>query len=1039
MLGTKQTVAKPPATTMTTPATASQNRCAQSGAVPNCADSYEIGDDDCRALFAVMIEGFALHEIICDESGKPCDYRFLRVNTAFEEILGLKSAEIIGRTVRELFPEIDPWWIKTYGQVALTGVKTRFEHYFPPLKKFFEVTAYSPRRGEFATVFSDITARKEVESDLCASEERYRLVVENCADVLLEVDGERRFLYLSPNFFAIFGYEPFEILGTCVMDLMHPEDRAALMADRPFGGDVSHLVFRHRHKDGSWRWVEMNGREFTTPAGEKRGVGILRDITKARAAEERLRQLSRAVEQSPATVVITDTRGHIEYVNPKFTETTGYTFEEAIGKNPRLLKSGELSAERYKELWKTITSGNEWVGEFHNKKKNGELYWELASISPIFDDHGVITHFVAVKEDITDRKRAEKELFSSREALRAVLDNIPQRVFWKDLQMRYLGCNRSFAQDRGCDSTEEIIGTTDHEMSSRASADILCADDRAVMESNSPKLNYEELVTRLDGIERCLRTNKVPLHDREGGVTGVLGTYEDITEQKRSEITFRENEARFRTICEASPLGIYMLDEKFRMIYANEAGAILSGRTPEELAGTGWRAIIHPEDSEAMDAEWEVMLHTRKPFQARRRYCHKDGKIIWLNVTVAPILDQDSVRGYIGLAQDITERKRVEEQLLRSQRMESIGTLASGVAHDLNNILAPVLMAASILQEKAPADLRSLATAIMESAQRGADIVKQVLTFARGLEGERINLQLRHLIKDVVEISRETFPKSIVIRNRVPKELWMVIGDSTQLHQVLLNLFINARDAMPDGGTLTVTAEDQALDENYAAMQPDAKPGQYVVVSVADSGTGISPGVIDKIFDPFFTTKEVGKGTGLGLSTVIGIVRSHGGFLKVYSEMGKGSTFKVYLPANPGGTPDSIQAKEQPALPMGSGEWILLADDELVIRRITCEMLTRHGYNVLVAADGVDALSIYAQHMREIRVVLTDVMMPLIDGVALTRALKKMNGEVRIIASTGQADDSRRSELEQLGVKEFLIKPYVAEKLLTAIRETIHP
>jgi len=265
-----------------------------------------------------------------------------------------------------------------------------------------------------------------------------------------------------------------------------------------------------------------------------------------------------------------------------------------------------------------------------------------------------------------------------------------------------------------------------------------------------------------------------------------------------------------------------------------------------------------------------------------------------------------------------------------------------------------------------------------------------------------------------------------------------VIGDSTQLHQVLLNLFINARDAMPDGGTLTVTAENHALDESYAAMQPDAKPGPYVVVSVADTGMGISPKVIDKIFDPFFTTKEVGKGTGLGLSTVIGIVKGHGGFVKVYSEVGRGSTFKIYVPANPSGSPGSQQLKDQPALPLGNGEWILLADDEPLIRKITAEMLTRNGYNVLVATDGVDALSIYAQHMREIKVVLTDVMMPLIDGVALTRALKKMNAEVQIIASTGQADESRRAELEGLGVKAFLIKPYVADKLLTAIHGTIH-
>lgn len=257
------------------------------------------------------------------------------------------------------------------------------------------------------------------------SEERFRLLVENCSDVLCEVDGERCFQYLSPNFSAVFGYEPAELLGTCALDLMHPEDAAGMMANRPAGGDIDGLVFRHRHKDGSWRWVEMNARWFISSRGERRGVGIMRDITKLHAADERLRQLSRAVEQSPASVIITDTKGSIEYVNPKFTEATGYTFQEVIGRNPRFLKSGELNAAGYHALWKTITSGEKWVGEFHNRKKNGELYWELASISPIFDDHGVLTHFVAVKEDITERKKIEQALKEREETFRALFENWP--------------------------------------------------------------------------------------------------------------------------------------------------------------------------------------------------------------------------------------------------------------------------------------------------------------------------------------------------------------------------------------------------------------------------------------------------------------------------------------------------------------------------------------------------------------------------------------------------------------------------------------
>jgi CheY-like chemotaxis protein len=267
--------------------------------------------------------------------------------------------------------------------------------------------------------------------------------------------------------------------------------------------------------------------------------------------------------------------------------------------------------------------------------------------------------------------------------------------------------------------------------------------------------------------------------------------------------------------------------------------------------------------------------------------------------------------------------------------------------------------------------------------------------------------------------------------------LWTIIGDSTQVHQVLLNLCINARDAMPDGGTLTISAENLMIGEYDTAMHPDAKVGPYVAIGVSDSGTGISANIIDKIFDPFFTTKEVGKGTGLGLSTVIGIAKSHGGFVKVYSEHGKGSTFKVYLPASPDTQPEA-KADARPAPPSGNGALILIADDEPALRTVTESMLKRNGYNVVVATDGIDALAIYARRMHEIKIVLTDVMMPLLDGTKLTRALKRMNNDVAIIAATGQADESRQSELKQLGVKAILMKPYRTDKLLAALHETIH-
>jgi PAS domain S-box-containing protein len=493
--------------------------------------------------------------------------------------------------------------------------------------------------------------------------------------------------------------------------------------------------------------------------------------------------------------------------------------------------------------------------------------------------------------------------------------------------------------------------------------------------------------------------------------------------------------ARFETICEVSPLGIFMMDEQQRMVYANKA--LLYGRYADQLPVMDWENAIHPDDREDMRAEWSAIKQTGKPFRATRRYNLKDGNVIWGNVTVAPVWKEGRLSGYMGILEDITEKKRRDEQLIHSQRMESIGTLASGVAHDLNNILAPILMAATILHDLVPPEARSFTSAIEKSAQRGADIVKQVLTFARGIEGERINLQPRSLIREVEEIVTGTFPKSINLQDFVSNDLRMVTGDATQLHQVLLNLCINARDAMPDGGTLTIRAENRVINAHETGIHPDAKAQEYVVISVTDTGTGISPEVIERIFDPFFTTKQVGKGTGLGLSTAIGIAKSHGGFLKVQSEFGNGATFCFYLPAVAGQEANS-GLKDRPASQSGNGEWILLVDDEAAIRTITKVVLTNNGYNVLVATDGIDALTIYAQHLNKIAVVLTDLMMPLLDGVKLTLALREMNRGVVVIAATGQPDEARESELHQLGVETILQKPYSTGKLLEAIHHAIH-
>ncbi|MGA3170300.1 MAG: ATP-binding protein [Chthoniobacteraceae bacterium] len=496
----------------------------------------------------------------------------------------------------------------------------------------------------------------------------------------------------------------------------------------------------------------------------------------------------------------------------------------------------------------------------------------------------------------------------------------------------------------------------------------------------------------------------------------------------------------FNFLLENTPDRIYFKDTASRFLRASRSMAELFRiQDVSELVGKSDFDFFASEHAEAaFKDEQEVMRSGRPMVGKEEKETLPDGRISWAITTKMPLRDSDGrIIGTCGISRDITERKKLEQQLLRSQRLESIGTLASGVAHDLNNILAPILLSAPLIRDALAPEYHNLLFAVEKAAQRGADIIKQVLTFAKGVEGERTLLQPKYVADEIIEIARQTFPKPISIVHQSRKDAWTVSADATQLHQVLLNLCVNARDAMPNGGTLTVGIDNVELDEHYAAMMGDAKPGRYVVFLVKDTGTGIPPEILENIFDPFFTTKDVGKGTGLGLSTVRGIVKSHGGSVYVYSEPGKGSMFKVFLPAS--------NEEEQVAQPVavdeacltGSGETILIVEDEIEIRSITETILKSSGYNILSAADGTEALAIYARHGEKIDLVLTDVMMPHFDGTALTRTLKKMNPKVKIIASSGNDHDARVAELRLLQPEAILLKPYTKQQLLETIYRTI--
>ncbi len=506
-------------------------------------------------------------------------------------------------------------------------------------------------------------------------------------------------------------------------------------------------------------------------------------------------------------------------------------------------------------------------------------------------------------------------------------------------------------------------------------------------------------------------------------------------ERKRAEERIREQAALLDKARDA--ISAYDLDRN--VIYWNKSAERMTGYSAEAVAGGPTDALLYrPDDPELAEA-WRAVFRQGEWVGELKQYTQAKQELTvesrWTLVRDA----QGNPQSVLVINTDITERKKLETQFLRSQRMESIGRLVGGIAHDLGNLLVPILLGVKVLQQRLEGDEKSLRTLsmIQKSAQRGADMVKQVLTFARGVEGERVPMTPTPVIREVEKITQETFPVNIKIAAEVAPDLWAVKGDATQIQQVLMNLCVNARDVMPDGGALTIRAENAVVGEEQIHANIEAQPGSYVCISVEDTGSGIPPEVLDKIFEPFYTTKAVGKGTGLGLSTVYSIMKAHGGFIQVASEVGKGSRFAVYLPTT--GDKTFLQTEELDTdLYAGNGELVLVIDDEPYILETVSDLLDRAGYRVITAADGAEGLALFKERLDKIDLVVTDLMMPHLDGVATIKAMKSLRPNLPIVAATG-VTGARAREAVEAGAHTCLSKPFTTEKLCSTLREMLQP
>ncbi len=638
---------------------------------------------------------------------------------------------------------------------------------------------------------------------------------------------------------------------------------------------------------------------------EKKMLDLETEIEVRKRAERTIRKLSMAVQHSPSIVMIKDMAGRIEYVNPKFEDITGYSALEVLGIEAADL--GEQSGEDTEKMFRELNSGREWRGIFHNRKKNGEFYWERASISPILDKNGTITHFVKVAEDIT-------ELRESQEKYKDIFDNIMD-IFYRT--------------------------------------------------------------------------------DNDGKITIVSPSVKNIF-----------------------------------------------GYLPEEVIGeTLSKFFLHSEQS---DVFFSYLRKKGKIDGYESEMIKKDGSVIWLSTNAGLYRDEnETILGVQGIARDVTEYKKIEKEskqlesrLQQTQKMEAVGTLAGGIAHDFNNILTAIIGFAQIAMDQLPkenpvhADLKE----IYKAGQRAKNLVKQILAFARKHKEEVVPMQIVPVLKEVLKFIRSTLPATIEIRQNIEPEVGNIMADPAQIHQIIMNLCTNASHAMQDGGILDVDLTRVRVDHDFAHQYHGLRPGEFVRLSVSDTGHGIAPEILPRIFDPYFTTKGRSEGTGLGLAVSHGIIKGYGGTISIYSEPGRGSTFHVYFPR----FRESVEPEANKPEPIhGRNERILFVDDEISIAKVIKRILEQLGYRVETRTSPAEALELFKARPDRFDLIITDMTMPHMTGDRLAEELMKIRPDIPVILCTGFSEKMTMEKAEGLGIKAFIMKPLTVYDLALAVRKAI--
>ena len=880
----------------------------------------------------------------------------------------------------------------------------------------------------FQGALQDITAQRHNEMARHALSTELSATLAGMSDAFFTLDSNWVITYVNDEMTRSVSRTREEMLNKLLWDVFPGTRNSPFHACYQRAIDTGKVATEVEYYAPLGKWFELRSH----PTDD--GVAVyFQDVTQKRKDEEQLRLLQACVERMNDIIVVTDSEPvdglwpKVLYVNQAFERNTGFSPEDIIGKTPSILHGPRTQREVLDRIRASLQRWEPVREEILNYKKNGEEVWLELDIVPLADASGHYTHWISIERNITERKRAAEALRQKDNLLKVggrvgkvggwtAVPSI-NAVQWSDEIHTLLDWPRSSQPTLG---EFFSIFSLDSRNSFKAALDDCVA--------HGSSFDREFQITTCAGELKWVRVAAEPAQGEDGQVSSVHGALQDTTAMKQVEERLREQAA----LLDKAQDAIWVLNLDGTLAFWNASAERIYGWTSEEVGHSGARELLF-QDTSTFDRYRQAVLSGGE-WVGELEHKTRDGKPLLLVSRWTLVRDEvGEPRSILAINTDVTHQKLLEQQFLRAQRMESIGTLAGGIAHDLNNVLAPIMMSIELLKGSLPdPDDQALLRTIEVSARRGADMIKQVLSFARGVEGKRHEVRVQDVLRDLDQILSETIPKNISIVSSVAPDLWQVQADPTQLQQVLMNLCVNARDAMAGGGRINISADNLMVDEHYAAMNIESRVGAYVRIDVQDNGIGIPLKLQERVFDPFFTTKAVGEGTGLGLATTLAIVKSHGGFIRLYSEQDKGTCFQIYLPADPHAT-GAQGSTPRPPVPRGHGELIMVVDDEAAIRQVTRQTLEAYGYRVILATNGAEAVASYAQNRQGIALVLTDMMMPVMDGPATVHALRQINPLVKLIGASGISQDGKAVRAAGAGLEHFLPKPYTAEVMLRLI------